>query len=334
MSEDKKMSEDKESVDRVVKGGATMFPVEAPRPPPLKTSTVVLNTMKCILRRATICSLITKLLYPSYRKWFAAHLARGGTEATAFSSQINAIHTSIYLGMFAFFEFCDRTGFLNEYHLARTPSQIPTVQMKFRTLAEFAFNTLVNLYMARFIYPVFQYFGVPSGNSDLPPMWRLICNFAMGDVFNNFTFAILHRLFHHGPFYRMFHKKHHQYVGTISIASENSHPVENVSANLFSTLGGIVFSGAHPLAISVYIMDRLEKTYETHSGYCFYGTKLHSIGLTNSEGCAYHDHHHVLNRGNFGEEFMDHFMGTHDHWIKIGGVEGYVQMSREQKKKN
>ena len=38
---------------------------------------------------------------------------------------------------------------------------------------------------------------------------------------------------------------------------------------------------------------RLQQTYEVHSGYCFRGSLLYKIGLTNSDGAAYHDFHHT-----------------------------------------
>ena len=55
--------------------------------------------------------------------------------------------------------------------------------------------------------------------------------------------------------------------------------------------------GAHPLVFLVWLAWRLEETLEAHSGYCFAGSWLHKIGLTNSDQAAYHDHHHVVNRG-------------------------------------
>lgn len=40
---------------------------------------------------------------------------------------------------------------------------------------------------------------------------------------------------------------------------------------------------------------------------------------------------HTLNKGNFSNEFMDGLMGTQDKWNAMGGVEGYVAMSRKQR---
>ena len=81
----------------------------------------------------------------------------------------------------------------------------------------------------------------------------------------------------------------------------------------------------------VWIGVRLEEAYEGHSGYCFYGSWLHSIGLTNSEKAAYHDYHHTENHGNFGgPEYLDHLCGTHDGWLAQGGLEGYIARKHDK----
>ena len=36
-----------------------------------------------------------------------------------------------------------------------------------------------------------------------------------------------------------------------------------------------MFFGAHPLVFWVWVLYRLEQTYEGHSGFCFHGTFLH-----------------------------------------------------------
>jgi len=88
---------------------------------------------------------------------------------------------------------------------------------------------------------------------------------------------------------------HHSYKGTIGFAAEYAHPLEDVLSGIIPTTIVCALGGAHFLVWFVWIGVRLEKAYETHSGYCFYGTWLHYIGLTNSEGTAYHDYHHTQN---------------------------------------
>ena len=70
----------------------------------------------------------------------------------------------------------------------------------------------------------------------------------------------------------------------------------------------------------------------SHSGYSFYGTRLHKLGLTHAESAAYHDYHHSGNRGNFGAEWLDWACGTMDYWLELGTTEGYIAQCKSYKK--
>jgi len=325
------MSEETAKVERIVRGGATMNPRENPRPKPVPLSEILMQFAIPCVRAPTLAVLLTKLLHPAYVRWTKAHLANGGTEISALVNVLSGIHVSIYLSMFAFFEIFGQTEWLNQYQLPRTPAQEPTFKMKLRVLIEFVISGFLNQFI---IVPqglkLFKWFGMPDALSPLPSALKMYTTFLMAYLFNSITFACAHRLFHHGPLYRMFHKKHHEFVGTVSIAAENAHPVETILANVGPTFGACLLLGAHPLILSVWLAWRLEETYEAHSGYCFYGSFLHSIGLTNSSSAAFHDFHHTENKGAFGSEFTDHFFGTMDRWIAIGRTEGYLKLAREQ----
>ena len=105
-----------------------------------------------------------------------------------------------------------------------------------------------------------------------------------------------------------------QYNGSISFAAEYAHPLEGVVANAMPTLMGGVVCAAHPLQFGLWIAWRQQETYETHSGYAFYGTWLHRIGLTNADGTLYHDFHHSKNIGNFASLPQDALFGTREGW--------------------
>ena len=91
-----------------------------------------------------------------------------------------------------------------------------------------------------------------------------------------------------------------------------------------------MIAGVHPLVLYIWLAYRLEETYEVHSGYCFHGTLLHKLGLTNADQAAFHDFHHTENKGAFGCELTDHLFGSMDRWIAVGRAEGYVKLAREQ----
>jgi len=133
-----------------------------------------------------------------------------------------------------------------------------------------------------------------------------------------------HRILHAGPLYRRIHKQHHSYVGTRSFAAEYAHDLEDVLTAYIPFLTGIVLTGAHFHFIFCWFFCKLTETYESHSGYCFEGSWLHKIGLTNATIAAHHDFHHTRNQGNFGWEILDYAFGTMDEWVSIGGRKGYL----------
>ena len=77
---------------------------------------------------------------------------------------------------------------------------------------------------------------------------------------------------------------------------------------------GPLCTSADGLLLFIWIIYRTEETYEAHSGYSFYNTFLHKIGLTHSTGALFHDFHHSRNFGNFGFEQIDFLFGTDKGW--------------------
>merc|ERR1711943_41191 len=113
--------------------------------------------------------------------------------------------------------------------------------------------------------------------------------FAMSILLNDVAFYVAHRTIHHKRLYSWIHKQHHSYTGSVGFAAEYAHPIEQVFANQLPSVAGCLFFGAHPLIFFVWLGGRLQQTYEGHSGFCFHGTWLHTIGLTNADAAAYHD---------------------------------------------
>jgi sterol desaturase/sphingolipid hydroxylase (fatty acid hydroxylase superfamily) len=322
-------------VERVVRGGATASPKYDGPVPEESVIPYLVDFVKCNARCAVLLVLATKVLFPRYSEWVKAMLAKGYTEERAFAYAATAAHLAIYFSMFGFYEFIEYFGIFRQYKLARTAGQEPALAMKTKTVVEFLVSQVLNFFaLGPVVFRTLRNRGASSSTADLPSNMEMFNQFAFANVFNRITFALAHRAFHHGPLYRAIHKKHHQYVGTVSIAAENAHPVEAIIANAIPSIGGCMLLGSHPLVFLVWLSFRLEETYEAHSGYCFVGTFLHRIGLTNSEHAAYHDYHHVVNKGNFGvDPFMDFLMGTNDHWRANGHNEGYIKLAREQNAK-
>jgi len=179
-----------------------------------------------------------------------------------------------------------------------------------------------------FLYPAFMWFGMYSLDAPLPDMQELLLTFISGHMFNDIGFYWTHRLFHCKALYKTFHKQHHEFTGTIGFAAEYANPVEVIVSNQIPTVGGILFFGAHPICLWIWIGLRLQQTYEAHSGYCFDGHILDKLWLSHSDSAAHHDHHHTSNQGNFGGLYTDWLFGTMDHYQKIGGKDGYIKLKK------
>ena len=120
-------------------------------------------------------------------------------------------------------------------------------------------------------------------------------------------------------------------VASSGVESDEESP--QVVSMKVPTIAGAIIAGCHPAVWLVWLAYRLCQTYEAHSGFCFYGSWLHSIGLTNSESAGFHDFHHTGNRGNFGfgpPSYLDHMFGTMDAWLALGGINGYLAQCKER----
>ena len=104
--------------------------------------------------------------------------------------------------------------------------------------------------------------------------------------------------------------------------------------NQIPSVGGVLFFGTHPLAVWIWIGLRLRQTYEAHSGYCFHGTLLDRLGFLCCDAAVFHDHHHTVNKGNFGSTYVDYIFGTSDYYFAAGGYESYVRKGKETRGKN
>ncbi|CAJ1012738.1 putative Fatty acid hydroxylase superfamily [Leishmania naiffi] len=159
-------------------------------------------------------------------------------------------------------------------------------------------------------------------------------HFLLANVINEIGFYTSHSILHSNPhLYRMFHKKHHMYTGTISIAAEYATPLEDIFANAIPTVAYFSFMFFHytreeaaesafitsarawPLFMT-WVWARLWETYEVHSGYCFSDTWLGKIGLMHGHRARFHDFHHTHNVCNYGSGlFMDALLNTMDPYL-------------------
>lgn len=127
----------------------------------------------------------------------------------------------------------------------------------------------------------------------------------------DFTFHVTHRAFHcnwkYLPLYQKFHKMHHEFTHTISIAFTYAHPVEFLICNLLPLISGILILGqsCHFITFAIWLNISVAQTLEGHSGYefplpvCILLGHWFKLNPFLSPKASYHDFHHSRNVGNY-----------------------------------
>jgi sterol desaturase/sphingolipid hydroxylase (fatty acid hydroxylase superfamily) len=315
-------------------GGASFTPRLDPRPEPLPHLQVARSALVYHVRVPLLCALVLFSIWPVYERISTELVARRLSERAFFVIMSTSIHVILHWSHCGLTLYWHNHGYFERYRIPRMTREIPKSKLIDETVKEAIVSQLVAepvlLYL---IFPLYERCGVPSFAAPLPEFSSAFLSFVIAYACNDWAFYWSHRAMHAKRFYKLIHKQHHSYSGTIGLAAEFASPVEQALAAKAPTAMGCVISGAHPAIWLVWMSYRLIQTYEAHSGYCFYGSLLHRIGLTNSESAAFHDFHHTGNRGNFGfgpPSYLDHCFGTMDAWLALGGIEGYLEQCRKR----
>jgi sterol desaturase/sphingolipid hydroxylase (fatty acid hydroxylase superfamily) len=259
----------------------------------------------------------TFLLWPMWEKWVAF---ANVPDKVMFVAMTCLIHTGLYVaGWFVFCYLGDMRGWFAKYKLPRTKRMIPSPELV-RTCVR---DALINQV---FKTPILLYLGVnfipvsPQSTS-CPSLVTLFLYFTGSLLWNSWGFYIAHRTLHEFPYlYQNIHKKHHNFVGTVSIAAEHAHPLEDLLANSIPTIGfAVAFQVPQPVWF-VWLAARLIETYHGHSGYMD-SRILKSIGLCGNS--RHHDFHHTVNQGNYGGPMQDYFLGTMGPYMHQNGGKIY-----------
>ena len=140
------------------------------------------------------------------------------------------------------------------------------------------------------------------------------------------TFHFMHRLFHcrskYLPMYQMFHKQHHKFVYTTSIASVHAHPVEHFFVNNLSFITGMVLLGSkmHTWTAFIWGYMRYHESHDAHCGYEF-PWSIYRV-LPFGSDASYHSFHHTKNVGNYSTWFTiwDTVFDSNEDYYKVYGT--------------
>mmetsp|Transcript_18838 Transcript_18838/g.18815 ORF Transcript_18838/g.18815 Transcript_18838/m.18815 type:complete len:318 (+) Transcript_18838:31-984(+) len=209
--------------------------------------------------------------------------------------------------------------FFERYKISNDPwpwkknPELWKVQLK-KTIKNLLFNNLI-------VVPLVaspSYFIEPSIVTSIEafPTWKqLIPQTIFFMLVEDTTFYWLHRLLHTPRFYGAIHKKHHEYINTIGIASEYAHPLEFAFGNLLpAAIGPLLLGNCHIYTIYMWNVIRLLETTDGHSGYDFSWSAFRLLPLSGSAN--YHNFHHSHNVGNYSSFFTywDTICKTNTHY--------------------
>jgi sterol desaturase/sphingolipid hydroxylase (fatty acid hydroxylase superfamily) len=316
-------------------GGASFSPNIYPRPAYPPAAHVFGGFLKTHIRQPLLSALFAKFIFgPLFVAAASFCVSCGLSERFFFCFCATALHEIMYYSVNCTFLAFDHFGIFEEYKLDRTAA----MEIKEGLLQTTVEKALSGHLIAQpitlwFAHPVAKYFGMPAMTAPLPSVSNLYIAFLGAKLIFDWTFYWAHRALHHKVVYRYIHKQHHSWVGTTGFAAEYAHFLESLLSNQLPTFIVWFLGGFHMVAFMANLVVKLQSTYEKHSGYCFHGSWLQKIGLTNSGGAAFHDFHHTKNRGNFGALYIDYLFGTMDGWLVLGGLEGYINLRHEENKK-
>ena len=145
-----------------------------------------------------------------------------------------------------------------------------------------------------------------------------ICTHLLACVFIGDTvFYWGHRCLHESKWlYNAVHKKHHEFKYVVGVATEYSHPVEDLFVNTLSGIAGPLLLGSPVWILAGHIGILLAQSIDAHSGLDLH-FPLSCWNLLPYSDCAVaHDFHHSNNIGNYGGffSFWDSAMGTDIHY--------------------
>lgn len=155
--------------------------------------------------------------------------------------------------------------------------------------------------------------------AQLPNWFELLWQIIFLIICEDFFFYWSHRILHIKQLYHYIHKVHHKYTNVIGIAAENAHPIEFLLGNAFPTHSGVLILGSriHFFTNILWIIIRIVKTTEAHSGYDFSWSpysRMPSFCFSD-----FHNFHHLKNKGNYGSflTIWDSLCGTINNEYKV-----------------
>lgn len=169
---------------------ASASPRLSPRPPAPSTLSVSITFLFDCAKISLLFAAVAVALKPVYD---AARGYVGITDRLWFVVSTVLVHETLYYGGYAMFATFDHFQLLQQFKLARKPSQIPSPSLIQKTLRESAISHWViqpiSVYL---LYPLFAAQGTVT-TGPLPPFGTLVWQIAVAVLLNDTMFYWTHR---------------------------------------------------------------------------------------------------------------------------------------------
>jgi len=216
-------------------------------------------------------------------------------------------HEVFYFAVYLPFLLCDFIPAFQKYKIQPTKNNTwPMIRNCLKKLMITHFGVQTGMMIV--FRPIMLKLGL-SVSLPLPTWTELIAVALISLIIEDFYFYWVHRLLHHGVWYKYVHKIHHDHAAPFGIAAEYAHPIETMFLGIGSVIGPMILT-RHLFSLWFYLFVRLYQTVEVHCGYDFPWSFTKIIPFYG--GAIFHDFHHETFTGNFSSTFtyLDYLFGT------------------------
>ena len=213
--------------------------------------------------------------------------------------------------------------YFEQYKISKSPWPWETDPVGYsKEYSKIVINTIVGntIVLPLLLYP-FLHFDLVHFQTDLesfPSSSKLFVQTCLFVTVFETMYYWLHRLFHTPWFYKNFHKQHHEYKITVSIAALYNNPFDYLITNLIPAFVFelLISSHVHIFTSFMWHFNLIIQATWNHSGYNFDWSPFRIYPF--SVNIDYHDFHHSHNLGNYGDYSMiwDTICGTNKHYFK------------------
>ena len=186
---------------------------------------------------------------------------------------------------------------------------------------ETVINTILGtIFFVPFVTYLSAYFGIAQYVADIelyPSSFGIFKQVIFITIVYETWYYWTHRLLHTSWLYKHFHKKHHEYQVSVSIATIYNHPFDFVFTNIIPTYIAFWLLGeVHIITTYFWYTFITISGVLLHIGYDlpWYPWGAFPFGIN----IGYHDFHHSVNIGNFGvfSSVWDTICGTNKLYYK------------------